>query len=289
MYYYKRNIGDYHKKAGRLTILQHGAYTLLIDACYDREVFPTVDEAIDWVWASTDEEVLAVKFVLKKLFTEINGVYIQSRIQEDLDKYHKMGETNKRIALDREEKKRLNKTNRTVKSTKRVQGVNDKVPLVERAVNEAPPNQEPLTNNQEPLTNKKPKPTKADYAAQAVEIFTYWKQVMKKNNSAQLTPARLKAVTNRLKDNYTVEQIKLAIDGCSVTPHNCGQNANNKRYDCLELICRTGQQIEGFADKATQPVDMVASPTKNGGRMTQSQMTEQVNDTSWADGIEDVL
>ena len=56
MHYYKRNIGDYAKKAGRLTILQHGVYNLLLDACYDREDFPTLEEAVDWVWASTAEE-----------------------------------------------------------------------------------------------------------------------------------------------------------------------------------------------------------------------------------------
>lgn len=32
MHHYRRNIGDYHKKAGRLSILQHGVYNLL-DAC----------------------------------------------------------------------------------------------------------------------------------------------------------------------------------------------------------------------------------------------------------------
>ena len=46
MHYYKRNLGDYAKKAGRLSMLQHGSYTLLIDACYDREQFPTLEEAI---------------------------------------------------------------------------------------------------------------------------------------------------------------------------------------------------------------------------------------------------
>ena len=64
VHYYKRNIGDYHKKAGRLSILEHGAYTLLMDACYDREQFPTYDEAIDWTWASSNEEIEAVEFVL---------------------------------------------------------------------------------------------------------------------------------------------------------------------------------------------------------------------------------
>lgn len=129
MHYYKKNIGDYHKKAGRLSMLQHGAYTLLIDSCYDRERFPTLEEAIDWCWASTDEEIAAVTFVVNKFFTEEGGVFIQNRIQEEIDRYHENSKTNKRIALEREAKKRE-------KSTKR-----------ERIVNEAPPNQEPLTIN----------------------------------------------------------------------------------------------------------------------------------------------
>lgn len=87
MHYYKRNIGDYAKKAGRLSILQHGVYNLLIDACYDREQFPTRSDAIDWVWASTQEEIEAVDFILNKFF-DLNGdIYIQNRIQEELIAY----------------------------------------------------------------------------------------------------------------------------------------------------------------------------------------------------------
>lgn len=133
MHYYKRNIGDYAKKAGRLTMLQHGAYTLLLDACYDREVFPTLEQAIDWTWASTEAEVEAVKFVLNRFFKlDADGQYVQDRILEELLNYHKNAHTNKRIAQDREAKRRE-------KSTKRGQ-----------AVDEPPPNQEPRTINQEP-------------------------------------------------------------------------------------------------------------------------------------------
>ena len=85
MHYYKRNLGDYAKKAGRLSMLQHGAYTLLIDACYDREQFPTMDEAIDWTWASSTAEIEAVQFVLSKFFDlSADGRYVQSRIEEEL-------------------------------------------------------------------------------------------------------------------------------------------------------------------------------------------------------------
>lgn len=89
VHYYERNIGDYHRKAGRLNILQHGVYNLLIDACYDRERFPaSVDEAVDWVWAESDEEIKAVEFVLKKFF-KLNeeGFYVQNHIKEDLEAY----------------------------------------------------------------------------------------------------------------------------------------------------------------------------------------------------------
>jgi len=90
VHHYRKNIGDYAKKAGRLSILQHGVYNLLMDACYDREKFPTRDEAIDWVWASTPEEIDAVDFVLSKFFyPHEDGQYIQRRIEDELEEYRK--------------------------------------------------------------------------------------------------------------------------------------------------------------------------------------------------------
>jgi len=124
-------------------MLQHGAYTLLIDACYDRERFPTEEEAIDWCWASTPEEIDSVRYLLSKFFTLDGDIYIQNRIQEEINKYHENAKTNKRIAVEREAKKRDKSTNR------------------ERTVNEPPPNQEPITINHKP--KKKPNRTLKDF------------------------------------------------------------------------------------------------------------------------------
>ena len=136
MHYYKRNLGDYAKKAGRLTMLQHGAYTLLIDSCYDREVFPTLEQALEWTWASTEAEVEAVKFVLSRFFVlDKDGCYVQDRILQELLHYHKNADTNKRIADEREAKRRENRTKR------------------EQVVDEAPPNHKPLTTNHKPIKN----------------------------------------------------------------------------------------------------------------------------------------
>jgi uncharacterized protein YdaU (DUF1376 family) len=135
MHYYKRNLGDYAKKAGRLTMLQHGAYNLLIDACYDREEFPTLEQAIEWTWSITDEEIEAVKFVLNRFFKlDKEGQYIQDRILQELLEYHQKADKNKQIAVEREAKRKQNSTNRA------------------QAVDEPSPNHKPITNNHKPLT-----------------------------------------------------------------------------------------------------------------------------------------
>jgi uncharacterized protein YdaU (DUF1376 family) len=131
MHYFKRNIGDYHKKAGRLTMLEHGAYTLLMDACYDRERFPTIEEAIDWCWATSQDEVNAVKVVLTRFFCEREGVYVQQRISEEIAAYHEKAEKNKEIAIAREKARRTNRA---------------------RIVHE-PCTDGHLTNNHKPITN----------------------------------------------------------------------------------------------------------------------------------------
>jgi len=88
-----------------------------------------------------------------------------------------------------------------------------------------------------------------------IEIFEFWKQIMNKNNSSILNAKRSKAIKARLKEGYTVDQIKQAILGCAATPHNMGQNDNGKRYDDIELICRDGTNVERFANNSTpQPV-----------------------------------
>ncbi|WP_347455674.1 YdaU family protein [Acinetobacter thermotolerans] len=146
MHYYKRNLGDYAKKAGRLSMLEHGAYTLLIDAIYDREVFPTLDEALDWTWARDEAEVAAVKFVLNKFFEQDkDGRFVQNRIKEEIEAYRAKAENNARIAKEREENRRKKSGNTT----------NGEPNVHETCGNEheTPPNHKPLTINQEPVTN----------------------------------------------------------------------------------------------------------------------------------------
>ena len=194
MHYYKRNLGDYAKKAGRLTMLQHGAYTLLIDSCYDRELFPTLEQALEWTWASTEAEVEAVKFVLSRFFTlDKDGCYVQERILAELLNYQKNADTNKRIADEREAKRRENRT-------KRVQ-----------VVDEAPPNQEPLTINHKPIKN-----TATSVAPPSGVSNSVWQEfkTLRKAKRAPITQRAIDAISSEAqKIGWTLEK---ALEECVV-------------------------------------------------------------------------
>lgn len=196
MHWYKRNIGDYYKKAGRLSMQQHGAYTLLIDACYDREQFPTEEQAIEWVWASTEAEIEAVRFVLRKFFTEVDGVFVQSRISDELTDYRDKADKNRQIAIDREAKRRENRTNKHDSCTG---GLHNE--------HESPPNQEPVTSNQEPITNndKKQGSQKLDFSSwpgmPSDQLMSEWKQLRK----------RLKAGVTQTVINRTGKELHIAV------------------------------------------------------------------------------
>lgn len=175
MQYYRRNLGDYAKKAGRLNMLQHGSYTLLIDACYDREKFPTMDEAIEWAWASNPDEVRAVEFVLSKFFTLENGVYVQKRIAEELSEYAEFCAEQKRKGLLGGRPK--NPTGINNNPT----GLENNPPVTRTKPDET------LTTNHYPLTTKKPKPLSKEKPLDEFAIF--WQAYPRKEAKADAMKA----------------------------------------------------------------------------------------------------
>lgn len=245
MHYYKRNIGDYAKKAGRLSILQHGIYTLLIDACYDREDFPSLEEAIDWTWAASVEEIEAVEFVLRKFFTlNDDGKYVQNRISEEIDEYHEIcranAENGRKGGRPKGSKNKQQKTHSVSKKTHSVSEESEGNP------SESEKKPKPLTTNHKPLKELK---TLSGEPDPPTVVFNYWVEVMGKNpDQVKLTPKRLKAVQARLKQGYTVDLIKTAIRHCRGDPWSMGQNDRHKEFNDLELICRTGEKLESFIE-----------------------------------------
>lgn len=77
------------------------------------------------------------------------------------------------------------------------------------------------------------------------EVFDYWREKLIHPN-ARLDSNRRSKIAARLKDGYTVEDLKSAIDGCASSSWHMGQNPSNKKFDDIALICRDASKVEGF-------------------------------------------
>ena len=78
-------------------------------------------------------------------------------------------------------------------------------------------------------------------------IFDDWREVMEEPRGI-LDPARVRLI-NRALDNYTVEELKLAIRGCVLSPWHMGTDPANKTGQVVnfpELIFQNSAQIEKF-------------------------------------------
>ncbi len=108
---------------------------------------------------------------------------------------------------------------------------------------------EPGTQSERSRNNrkkeKKGNTTKTSgYSDEAFEVFDYWQKrrsELPHTRPAQPTNRRLSKVQARLEDEYSVVDLKQAVDGCLSNPFN----VEGGFYD-LELICRDDQHVTQY-------------------------------------------
>ena len=86
MNYYERHLGDYAKDTAHLTVLEHGAYTLLLDRYYATEDGIPANQAHRVARARTKEEKAAVDVVLNEFFVISEGVWTHGRVDKEIEK-----------------------------------------------------------------------------------------------------------------------------------------------------------------------------------------------------------
>lgn len=280
MHYYQFNIGDYAKATRHLSNLEDLVYRRLIELYYDTEepLITDIKKLSRLINMRENEE--EIRTVLDDFFVETEGGYSQSRIENEIASYKAKAESarvnGKKGGRPKKAKANPTETEGKAKKTQSVNLENQTETEGKAKKSESKANQEPRTINQEPLTKNQLSNTSAKANNDILEVFNYWKEVMKKNNSSILNAKRTKALKDRFKEGYTVDQIKMAIVGCSMTPHNMGQNNNGKKYDDLELICRDGVQVERFANNAQQQ-----APERYGHHV--SKTLDALNNMEWDD------
>ena len=115
MNYYERHLGDYAKDTMRLSMLEHGAYNLLIDFYYGKEKGIPAKDAYKVAQARSKAEKEATDYVLAEFFLLIDGIWIKGRIEEEITKYQagepereaKKANEDNRIKRHREERASL--------------------------------------------------------------------------------------------------------------------------------------------------------------------------------------
>lgn len=115
---------------------------------------------------------------------------------------------------------------------------------------------EPLKEQQEANKAKEGKDEKEEpLTPQARWLFEYWVRATHRDRSrTQMTPARKTKLLARLKEGYSVEDIKRAIDGVANSSFHQGENERETKYDDLLLICRSGDSVEKYRDMTPRSV-----------------------------------
>lgn len=86
MNYYERHLGDYAKDTAHLSMLEHGAYGLLLDRYYATECGIPADQVHRLARARTKEEKQAIDSVLGEFFKLVDGVWINNRAADEITK-----------------------------------------------------------------------------------------------------------------------------------------------------------------------------------------------------------
>lgn len=84
MNYYEHHLGDYAKDTGHLSMIEHGAYRLLLDRYYSTEEGIPAAQAHRLARARSNEECQAVDVVLEEFFELVDGVWINHRAEEEI-------------------------------------------------------------------------------------------------------------------------------------------------------------------------------------------------------------
>ena len=244
MHYYQFNIGDYRRQTGHLSLLEHGIYRSLLDTYYLTEspLCSDIAKLMRSHSIRTDEEKQALEHVLSDFFVLTDDGYEQNTCNEAISKYREKSEKARNSAKARWNNANALKDNANAKQTNSESNANDM-----RESCESDANHKPITNNHKPLTNNQDLTHTSPSAPDSVkEIFDYWISVMEKGAGTKPTRGRTDKIKSRLNNGYSVEQIKMAIDGCKQSDYHMGKNDSGKRYDCLTLICRSDEKLEQF-------------------------------------------
>lgn len=159
MNFYKHYIGDFQRDTGHLSLTERGAYLALMHHYYATEKpLPKDHSALCRIaGAVTKPEQQAVKAVMC-FFTPMESGFVHNRIEAELEKAGKQADTNRRIAIEREARRKAEREDNeqsTIRATDRDT----------KGSTNTEPNQTPDTNKEKHMS------ARADFAGTRFQDF----------------------------------------------------------------------------------------------------------------------
>jgi uncharacterized protein YdaU (DUF1376 family) len=116
MNFYKHHIGDYAAATAHLSMLEDGAFRRLLCVYYrDEKPLPLDTKAVQrLVGARSKDERAAVETVLEEFFTRTGDGWRNKRADEEISRANAQADTNRRIAEEREARRKAAKGARIV-------------------------------------------------------------------------------------------------------------------------------------------------------------------------------
>ena len=277
MHYYAFNIGDYTKRTARLSIIEDLAYRRLLDLYYLNErPFNETEQQLAREIGLQDYQA-EVTYILDKYFPFDGSVRTNKRASEEIKLYHS-------------KKKAASKAGKASGKARRSKAIerplNDRSQSVEPTNNHKPitSNDEPINSNHKPVTNKHKTNGKSKDIVElkpddAQCVFRYWQKTM--NHPRAAYDDKRKALIKKQLRNYSRGDLELAITGCSVTPHNMGENDRGEVYDSIELILRDAAHIDRFMKNAIDPPKGKVVTMEQSSREAQEQADRIKKQLGW--------
>jgi hypothetical protein len=117
------------------------------------------------------------------------------------------------------------------------------------------------------------------------DVFDYWVRRLGKRGDTVLGEARIKAVRARLKEGFTVERLKRAIDGCETDDWAMGRapKTGGKTFNDLgKHVCLSDETVERFEKMATrQPVEQGVAVRRVLDRLEQRDLKVARSGNGW--------
>jgi uncharacterized phage protein (TIGR02220 family) len=215
--YYRRYVGDYLRDTSRLSMIEHGAYNLLLDYYYaeERPIPIDLEEVYRMVRAILPEERRSVVKVLTSFFTKGEDGYRQKRVDHEIEvskKARSNGSKGGRPLTETETGYITGSETGYITETETGSETEEETGLV--TGDGGGSGHPPTTNHQPPTTNhqEEPKDTvrqKPNLKPLAVEVLNFLN--IKTGRRYEPVPANLSLIAARLREGASVDDLRAVV------------------------------------------------------------------------------